>query len=309
MKTTNTVTYYKELEKPIIFIGTGRSGSSVISEIIMRHKNLAFPSQYQNKYLNNTSINYLRLLFDNALWRVHGQKAQLNKVGFLNRFTFRPVEAYAMWNMLVEPPISFSRDFLINTRASEESSNKIRHYFYQLVKKQGKIRLSFKITGPSRMEYLLSIFPDAQFVNLTREPIPVISSFLKVGFWESRGKNQLWWRGAYSEEELEWATQHENNPVALTALQIKKVMDVTQAEIEKCKPEIMEAGYADFIKNPEKTVENILGFTGLTHDQACFDYLKNNKIINRDKKDEEYFTESELISIQSILIGNLPVLN
>ena len=293
-------TDFPQLKNPIIFIGTGRSGTSVISEVVMRHKELAFPSSYQNRMPLNTKVNYLRRLLDNSLWRIHGQKEQLNKVSIINRYTFRPVEAYTMWNTITDDGVNFSRDFLLNKKASPEKVLFLRKYFKEMVKNQGRKRLSFKITGPSRMEYLLSIFPDANFVNLRREHVPVISSFIKVGFWGSRGMDKLWWQGAYSPEELEWANTHSDNPVALTALQIKKVIDCTEYEKEKMKPIYYEAHYKDFVQRPKEVVDGILSFLELSPDKACDSYLKQNKIVNRNKKDSEYFTNEELNMINSI---------
>lgn len=291
------------LYKPIIFIGTGRSGTSIISEIIMRHSELAFPSQYQNKFPKTNSINYIRRLFDNKLWRIHGQKKQLNKVNFLNRYTFNAVEAFKMWNAITEDGINFSRDFLIDTSASESDKSNIRKYFIKMIRGQGKTRLSFKITGPSKIEYLSSIFPDAFFIRIIREPIPMISSFLKSPFWQSRGESRLWWTGPYSSGEKKWI-RDVGNPVAITAFQIKKILDITDIECEKIDPNIKTIKYADFVSNPKNIVKEILEFTELPHDKYCFDYFKSNKVYNRNKKDEEYFSKEDLQIIHDIFQKN-----
>ena len=57
------------LKKPIIFFGSGRSGTTVISEIIFQHEDLAWHSNYQELFPTFAGINYLRHLFDNKLWR------------------------------------------------------------------------------------------------------------------------------------------------------------------------------------------------------------------------------------------------
>src|SRR5690606_31171260 len=96
------------------------------------------------------------------------------------------------------------------------------------------------------------IFPDAHFVHLHRREIPVISSFLKVGFWKNRGSKQLWWRGAYTDEEIEWAEAYKDNAVMLTAFQIKKLKKLTEQEYQKHKPSFMEVSYEDFVVDPKK---------------------------------------------------------
>ena len=57
------------LKKPIIFIGTGRSGTTVISEIIFQHEDLAWHSNYQELFPRSALINYVRRVFENKFWR------------------------------------------------------------------------------------------------------------------------------------------------------------------------------------------------------------------------------------------------
>jgi hypothetical protein len=289
------------IEKPIIFIGTGRSGTTVISEIIMRHRKLAFPSNFQQVFFMIPEINLIRNIFDNKLWRIHGQKKQLNKVNILNRYIFRQNEAYKMWEYITGDGTDFSRSFLINKRENNERINHIHGYFQKMIKYQNRERLTFKITGPSRMEYLLSIFPDAYFIVLKRKPIPTISSFLKVNFWKSRGLKQLWWSGVYSDKEKKWVNEHKGDPLWLTTFQIKKIYDITEMECKKCKPKYIEVNYEDFVKKPREEILRILDFVNLDVDNACLSYLKENRIYNRNRPDSEYFNEEELEKINHIL--------
>ena len=64
---------------PIIFIGTGRSGTTIISEIIMRHPELAYISNYNKLLHKYPIIGLIRFLFVNKLWRFYGEKNQLQK--------------------------------------------------------------------------------------------------------------------------------------------------------------------------------------------------------------------------------------
>lgn len=281
------------LEQPIIFLGAPRSGTSVISEIVMRHKDLAYPSQYQPRVLGNTNINYLRRLADNSFWRFHGQKKQLNKVSPLNYFIFRSVEAYPMWDHLVRDGLSFSKDFLLNEQATLEEKKHIVSFFTKLVSKQGKKRLGFKITGPSRLNYLLSIFPDAKVVQINRDPLAVVNSLMRVNFWKNRGMTSFWWQGAYNSTDYEWLESNKSDSVQITAYQIKRVAEVAKKEIESLKPNVLQVAYSDFVENPKSTIEKILCFTELSHDEACFDYLKKNKIYNQNRKNETFFSKEQ----------------
>lgn len=111
----------------------------------------------------------------------------------------------------------------MNEHAPADEKKYIRGIFEKMIKHQKRKRLSFKITGPGRIGYLHSIFPDAIFIEITREPFANIRSLLKVPFWKDRGMHQLWWRGAYSEQEQQQAVDWEDKPALLTALQYKNV--------------------------------------------------------------------------------------
>ena len=97
--------------------------------------------------------------------------------------------------------IDFSRGFLLDTKATEAEKIRIRKSLAKQVKYQGRKRLIMKFTGPARLEYLTSIFPDALIVNIMREPVATVRSWLEVGFWQTKGINRLWWTGAYTADE------------------------------------------------------------------------------------------------------------
>jgi hypothetical protein len=275
------------ISKPIIIIGSGRSGTTIISEIVFRHESLAWPSNYQEKFPALTEINLLRFFFDNTLWRVVGQKPQLNKVSSVNKFLFKPAEAYHFWEYITGPRIDFSRGFLINDRATAEEARKIRSIFDKLLNYQCRSRLAFKITGPSRIGYLQSIFPDALFVNIVREPLPTIKSWLNVDFWQDKGKNQLWWKGAYSLEEEAWALKNSDKPELLAAMQYKKLMDITAMEIEQHKAKCLTVHYEEFVSHPFRVINEILNFVGLSQSSFIDKFLQRNKIYNQNREIEK----------------------
>lgn len=278
------------LKKPIIFIGNPRSGTTIISNIAMRHKDLGFPSNWHNIFPKSLAINFLRFLFQNPFWEIYSQ----------HKYAFRSSENYTIWSQNLEKELDFGRDFLIGQRASEDTVKRARDYFEKIVRYQRKKRLAFKLTGPAKIEYLLSIFPDAQFVRIHRNPVPTVSSLIKSDFWEDLGATKLWWTGVYSDEEKQFAERNVGNRVAITALQTKKVSNITDMEIEKTGVDVLDVRYTDFIQSPEETIGSILNHLNLSKDPRCFEYFKKNKIYNKNKTDEDYFDSKDLETIYSI---------
>ena len=243
------------VDNPVIIIGSGRSGTTILSEIIFTHEHLAWPSNYQEMFPGIPQINIVRNLFENKLWKIKGQKPQLNKVSVFNKYLFKPAEAYKFWEKISGPAIDFSRGFLLNEKAGDAERETIRKAFSAIIKYQNKKRLAFKITGPARIGYLKSIFNEPVFINVVRKPFPTMQSWLKVDFWEDKGKSQLWWTGAYSNSEMQWAKANADKSSLLAALQYRKLKETTENEIKKHNAKCFTVNYEDFVAKPADTVQ------------------------------------------------------
>ncbi len=272
------------LASPIIFIGPGRSGSTIISEIILAHESLAWPSNHLEYLPRCAPVNLLRPLFDNRYWRVIGEKGQLNRTRFLNSLLPLPAEAFPFWQRLTRPQIDFSRGFLLGEVAEAEEKRRIRRTIGRLVRWQGKQRFAMKLTGPGRIGYLQSIFPDARFVNLVREPVATVRSFLAVPFWKELGMHQLWWTGAYSEAELQQFETIRQNPAEATAFQLAKVLKTTREEAERCGANMLTVPYERFLEDPQQSVEEICAFLDLSFSTSLQQKLAQTAVHDRNRR-------------------------
>ncbi len=290
---TDIIKYESLLEKPIILFGSGRSGTTIISEILFQHEDLAWHSNYQEIFPLLPQINYLRRLFDNKWWRlvtfwnfvgVSKNTRQNRSKQLLNLTIFNPIERYNFWEKITGKRIDFSRGFLLDTKATPEERKYIRSLLAKQVKFQGRKRLIMKFTGPARLEYLTSIFPDAMFVNIVREPVATVRSWLEVGFWQTKGINRLWWTGAYTPEEEAEAETLKNDPAFITAFQYKKLMDTTAYEIKKLGLTVYESHYEDFVKNPKLFIQKLMQFIQLPPSKYVDDYMKNIFVANRNNR-------------------------
>lgn len=270
------------LKKPIIIFGTGRSGTTVLADIIFHHEDLAWHSNYQELFPKFAGINYLRSVFDNCLWHVTGMNTQNNK-SVINKFCFRPIERYDFWEAVTGPRINFSRNFLLNEKATAEERTHIRTFFAKMVKYQNRKRLAFKITGPSRMEYLLSIFPDAMFIQITRDPVATVRSWLEVK-WSSQITDQLWWEGAYNDEELAKAKELSKDQALFAAFQYKKLMEATAYEIKKLNANVFTARYEDFVKQPNEFIAELMAHVQLKPSPFVDGFMKKISVQNRNSR-------------------------
>lgn len=270
------------LKNPIIFFGTGRSGTTVISDTVFRHEDLAWHSNYQELLPKSAAVNYLRRVFDNSLWHFVGMNTQNNK-SLINQALFRPIERYDFWEAITGKRIDFSRGFLLNERATEEEIIRIRTHFAKMVKYQNRKRLAFKITGPARMEYLSSIFPDAMFVQINRDPVSTVRSWMEI-YWSAQITDQLWWTGAYSDEELATAKELSKDQPLFAAFQYKKIMQTTAYEIEKLNANVYTGNYEDFVQQPKAFIAGILEHLQLKPSKFVDDFLESISVQNRNNR-------------------------
>ena len=295
----------KRLKAPIIFIGPGRSGSTIVSEIVFAHETLAWPSNHQEYFPKLTPVNLLRPLFDNSLWRVVGEKGQLNQTRILNTVLPRPAEAYPFWQHLTRHGVDFSRGFLLGKVATKEEARRIRKVIGRMVAWQGKQRFAMKITGPGRIGYLQSIFPDALFVNVVRDPVATVHSLLKVPFWKDLGMQRLWWQGAYSEAEIDEFASIKDDPVAATAFQLAKVLRTTQEEALRCRAQMLTVEYESFVENPRACVEHICTFLTLPPSKWVENKLRQTRIHDRNHPQDalDKHSASKVLSFMNSVQG------
>lgn len=285
---------------PIIIYGTGRSGTTIISEILFSQREVAWPSNYSAMFPKNLEFNLVRNVFQNRFWNVQGQKQQLNKISSLNKILFKPSEAYSVWNYLCGPELDFSRSFLSEPPNSVLIQN-IRNYFNKLIYMQGCNRLGFKYTGPSRLIFMNAIFPNATYVEVVRDPLPTISSFLNTEFWKERGMKKLWWKGGYSKEEIEISKRFKDNPVLMTAFQYSKLRNISLKELLKTNVNNFTINYKDFVEKPNLIIEEVTDFLNLEIDEGISKYMKNNIIYKRNKSEKIYFDAITRKNIDLIL--------
>ncbi|MFC1747539.1 sulfotransferase [Pseudomonadota bacterium] len=283
------------LRAPIIFVGPGRSGSTIVSEVLFAHEDLAWPTNYQEYFPSLSAVNLIRRLFDNPFWHVVGEKGQLNPTHFLNTLIPYPAEAYSFWDAITRPDIDFSRGFLLGESATPEEQALIRHTIARLIRWQGKPRFAMKTTGPGRIEYLKSIFPDACFVNVIRDPVATVHSLLNVSFWKDQGSRQLWWRGAYDEVEIDRFYSIKNDPIACTAFQLAKVLETTSQEAQQCNAQVLTIRYEDFVSYPRDIVKQICAFTDLKFSERLENKLQKTAVHDRNKQRRTFDKKAEKV--------------
>ena len=261
------------LEKPVFFIGMPRSGSTIVFETFSVHEALGWLSNYSKRAPNWPVLNTVVRLVDNRWWCIRGAKVQGQEVRLLNWILPRPQEAYPFWEEHVGH--RFLSNFMRGEVVRVNERQKLRRVIERTLRFQGKRRFVAKVTGPPRIAYLQSIFPDAQFIHVIRDGRAVVQSLLKVGFWKEKGGlERPFWEGGLDEEELALWNESSRSPAVLAALQWRKVINSAREESAKLSKEsYLEIKYEDFVGSPHSLLRRAMSFCGLSDSQRVHRYV------------------------------------
>jgi len=296
------------IEKPIFFIGVPRSGTTLLFEIFAVHPELV--------WFSNLSERFLSLPFPVAAALSRISRIPIlrgaNPQGYRNKIKGilpHPVEAYKFWESCCGTKFRF--DYLLGTKACYEEKTCVRKAVRKLFDYQKGIRFITKITGPGRIGYINSIFPDAQFVHVIRDGRAVINSLHNVNFWVQRGGlKKPWWENGLTDEDLDCWHNYGESSYVLAALQWRRIILLTRKEAKEIAAEkYIEIKYEDFIRNPDKKIDELFQFCFLSPDNSAHDYLRTFRIKSMNYKYRSSIPENELKVIEVIMKDVLDLFN
>jgi hypothetical protein len=236
-------------------LGTGRCGSTLVHEVIARHPDAGFVSNVEDRF----PLPQWAGRWNNDIYRrvPHG----LTRKGSLR---FAPSEAYHMLDRKVSPALSTPVRDLVAEDVTPWLESRMRRFFEGRARVQGKPLFLHKFTGWPRSGFLRRIFPDARFVNVIRDGRAVANSFLQMPWWRGyRGPSDWGWGPLPDEYQQIWEDS-ERSFAVLAGLEWRLLMDafdVARALVPE--GQWLDVRYEDFVAEPRRWTEEILGFLNL----------------------------------------------
>jgi len=254
---------YHRLSRPVIFIGMPRSGTTIVFEQFVRFSEFGWITNYSARFPKWPIVNILRLFLDNSFIRLRGSKQQYGGWSFLRSLLPKPQEAYPFWEEYCGSEFLWKFD-LQGDGLSDAARDKVSSVLNSTIRYQGKSRLAAKLTGPSRIDYLRTLFPDAIFVHVIRDGRAVVDSLLRVDFWRDKGGlDKPFWNNALSDNDIEEWDARGRAPVVLAAIEWRNVIVCTRREGASLDDKsYMEVRYEDFVENPSAVLHSLYEATG-----------------------------------------------
>jgi len=248
--------------KPIFIVGLGRSGTTVLGLIMSMHKDLA--------YLNEPK----------AIWSLIDERTDTLDDYCLNKGQLDLDASHVTETIVV----------------------KARRIFANYLRCIGRSRLLDKFPEHVfRVDYLLSVFPDAKIIFISRTGNDAVASIAKWSldhetnsaddkedWW---GRNDAKWRYICNQslssdpyrEQLSHLDLESLDPLNRAALEWVITIDKGLDVMDKFDDKVFHVRYEELLENPENILRSIIEYCELSHDPQLLEYAKH-KIFQQTTK-------------------------
>jgi hypothetical protein len=273
------------LDRPIVMVGTGRCGSTMLHRLLARHDHLGWLSTL-NEVLPTQA--WLSRFANVYRWPALSLKTRHAKV-----FP-KPFECYRYWEHFLP---GFSRRDRPQVAADvvEAGIEACNRSLEKILRAQGRDRILVKVTGWSRVAYFDRLLPKPLFVALHREHRAVVSSWVQAGWLDvTSGLDDEGWQWGEVPPAYEQVWRDLGaTPILSAALKIQLDLDDIRRNLPLVPGRAYEMQYEDLIANPVATLKALLEFCQLPWTPQFEDEVARMKFYNPANKWKQYLSEEQ----------------
>ena len=276
--------------KIVFIIGSGRCGSSFVHELIAKHRDVGFVSNFDDNFpLLNSKGSLNNLLFRSAI-------GNFTKKG---RARFAPSEAYRLIAKKVSPIYANSCRNLCAADVTPELKRSFRRFFCDRYLAQGKQVFVHKYTGWSRAAFFKEIFPEAKFIHIVRDGRAVANSFLQMDWWTGYLGPEKWYLGPLDEQQKSRWASSESSFLVLAGI----AWEILVASVEEDAARIGEDSictirYEDFLQDPVGEIRSMCDFSGLDFHEDFGNRIRSSRIDSGRK--QAFLTDLSPVQISEL---------
>lgn len=282
----------KDIYKPIFIVGSGRSGTTLLLDALSHHPDVAWFSNYTNRFPAFPQLAALSGLRHTAIGRL------LEARGLCPR---PAIEGNAIYSHCGIHTLLYERQQAL---VESDLTAAARACFTRIVQAhlrfQRKSRFLHKNTNNGmRLRYLLAMFPDALFVHLIRDGRAVANSLYHVAFWPDL---RIWWLG---QTPREWEDVG-NDPIELCGLHWQRQLEeiLTSSRYVPA-GQYMEVRYEQFVGDPIGELRKILCFVELDWSTTFERRFNSLSIEGRDDKWRRQLSAAQIETLERVLAKTL----
>jgi len=277
-----------ELKEPIFIVGTGRSGTTLLFEILAQHPQVAWLSKTCDIFPNKPFVSQLFL-----------RAIDIPFAGKVLTSVLHPREWYSFWEYWCKGFGNPCRDLFANDVTTGNMD--IRNTLSKIVTNK-RNRMMLKITGWPRIGFLREIFPNAKFIHIVRDGRSVANSLISQKWWWGWRGPQNWRWGQLSETQMRLWEKYDKSFIALSAIEWMILMN----SFEKAKKNLpddkyFEVKYEKLCSSPTDVLKDITGFCNLPWSSKIVSYLEKHPLKNTNSKWKNELNQKQQLILQEIL--------
>jgi len=243
-------------QTPVVIVGVGRSGSTLLHRLLSLHPRVAWISGVANRVRPGSPANHLIMT-----------AASIPGLAGPIRRRLRPSEHYSFWERIapgfstpdrdlgaadLDPAVAAAAPRLIRSAATRRRST-----------------LVLKVTGWPRIGYLDALLDHPRFIHLVRDGRAVATSLLGQEWWWGHRWRERWQLGDLPPDVTAAWEASGRSPFVLAAIQWRvQTLAADDALSGIDTDRFTEVRYEDLCADVPGVVGRLLAFCGLTDDPA-----------------------------------------
>lgn len=275
----------------VFLLSNGRSGSSLVHELLARHPDVGFISNVDDRFPELPASIGRR---NNVLYRRVPQR--LTRKG---RLRYAPSEGYRLLRRRVSPALVATCRDLLDSDATPWLAGRFSRLFTERARAQGKPVFVHKFTGWPRSGFIDAALPGARFIHIVRDPRAVVSSDLETSWWNGWLGPTAMSFGALSPSDADTWEASGRSFAVLAALSWRIVMrSFEEARARVPGDRWLDVRFEDVLADPESQFKEMAVFAGLPEDPR-FHAAVSNTVFARDRA-EAYKRDLDPASIAAV---------
>lgn len=264
--------------QPLVLLGPGRSGTTLLYKLLCMHPAAAFISNYDVRPIARQFAGLaIACVPDDAglrrrAWFTPDGRANLTRRPLWWRVIPTPVEGEAVYRAC---GLQLGET---HQPADERTRARLRARFQQIQSRRNARVLVLKRTANNRrLPALASALPEAKYVLIWRDGRAVARSLLKVNWWMD---HPVWWAGGRTPRQLAFDTQ---TMVELAAKNWIREVECIERGLRSIDPaRVMTIRFEDLIRRPREIIERVARFGGLEPTAEYLSEVQQARILRRD---------------------------
>ena len=289
-------------QPPTFLIGAARSGTSLLYKGLCLHPDAAYFNNYVRRLPRHPAVSVTNRIarmtpeHRRRVWFSGGSNAYVysGTRKLRDRLYPMPVEGEPVYAACGIP------DTVSSETVSMNAARELRRAVFGTMRWGGGTHfINKRIANVRRIPLLAAAFPNARFVDITRDGRAVAVSLSRVDWWES---SVVWWYGGTPKA---WRDDG-RDPWELCARNWVEEVRAIDSGIGELNPkQVLRLTYEEFTAEPVRTIERVAEFAGLDNDPSWRSDIERIQFRNRNNSWKKGLPPEVVTTIEEVQAGEL----